>query len=169
MDPVRFDTLAKSLSTSRSGTRRAALRTLVTVAAGSALGLRGVEEASAVVCSPAGSRCLLTDPPCCSGRCPLRKGKFLCRQGPSQGICTINEDTCQGTGGTCGHGKGGAACSCFLDFFGRPYCGIGPLICNGCATNKDCPKGHFCSVDPGGCCSGSNFCAKRCPRLDPMP
>ena len=133
-----------------------ALRTLVTVAVGSALGLRGVKEASAVTCSPNGSRCLICDPPAALATVHAKGDiQFLRRRAPSQGVCTINDDTCNGTGKDCGHGKGRGTCSCFRDMFGASFCGIGPLVCNDCTSNKDCPKGHRCfPTGSGGCCAG---------------
>ena len=134
MDPVRFDTLTKSLSTSDS--RRGMMRAAVAAFA-SGFWLIGRAPGVAAACLPPGEQCHQPSE-CCSGRCNKRRNK--CTQLPKKAHgCTIDDASCENTA------PPGTACPdlpngiCRITLKGRPVCGVPSTIhCEGCKDNKQC-------------------------------
>jgi hypothetical protein len=134
MDPVRFDTLTKSLSTSDS--RRGMMRAAVAAFA-SGFWLIGRAPGVAAACLPPGEQCHQSSE-CCSGRCNKRRNK--CTQLPKKAHgCTIDDASCENTA------PPGTACPdlpngiCRITLKGRPVCGVPSTIhCEGCKDNKQC-------------------------------
>jgi hypothetical protein len=134
MDPVRFDTLTKSLATrdSRRGMMRAAV-----AAFASGFWLIGRAPGVAAACLPPGEQCHQPSE-CCSGRCNKRRNK--CTQLPKKAHgCTIDDASCENTA------PPGTACPdlpngiCRITLKGRPVCGVPSTIhCEGCKDNKQC-------------------------------
>lgn len=62
-----------------------------------------------------------------------------CRQAERQGVCTVEEDACDGVSKFCGTNSGGGSCFCFVTATGRSFCGAAPVggTC-GCTSNKQC-------------------------------
>ena len=163
MDPVRFDTLVKSLATAASSRRQ-----LLTGVAGSALGALvvtlgfGEAAASHFGCLDVGQRC--TDKSeCCSGRCKRRR----CRA-HHVGRCTVAKDTCLTGIPGCGSGR----CDCHLTTGGAYFCSSGEGACMTCTTDAECadalgtPGAACIDVNHGDCsCSSvTTYCAAPCPR-----
>ena len=155
LDPVRFDTLAKSLAA--GGSRRGLLRTSI-AAFTSGFWLIGRAPGVAAACLPPGEQCHQPSE-CCSGRCNKRRNK--CTQLPKKAHgCTIDDASCENTA------PPGTACPdlpngiCRITLKGRPVCGVPSTIhCEGCKDNKQCvDKFEFgvgalcvnCTTCPGG-------------------
>ena len=157
MDAHRFDTLTRTMAA--TGSRRWALRGLAGAAAAGALALVGVRGAAAA-CQVNGTRCTSGDA-CCSGLCKKKQGtnKKFCRQAPGQGTCTVEQNVCAGTGGSCN----GADCACFVTAAGRSLCGdltAGIDVVTACG---ECPNGKVCVRGGGSGCAGVAFaCVKPC-------
>jgi hypothetical protein len=159
MHPRHFDRLTLALST--TGSRRIALRALLSA---TALSVAGGQRVNAQACTPNGQRCgRPTDLQCCSGLCKRKQGsqKKYCRKADHQGTCDIEQDGCLG-GVTC---NGNVQCNCFVTTTGRSFCG-GSLSCTACTSDAECKpvmgKGSKC-VQCAAICSGiDTFCAAPC-------
>jgi hypothetical protein len=163
MDPVRFDTLVKSVATAASSRRQ-----LLTGVAGSALGALAVRlafrEAGATHfgCFDVGQHCKAKSE-CCSSRC--RRGR--CRA-HHVGRCTVGKDTCVTGIPGCGNGR----CNCYLTTGGAYFCSSGEGQCMACTTDAECAEalhtpGAACiDVNHGNCsCSSlTTYCAMPCPK-----
>ena len=181
MDAGHFDRLARTLSI--GGTRRAALSTLL-AAAGTAFGLSGAQRTAAQTsCSLKANRVRCqSGAECCSGFCKRKRGtdKKFCRQANHQGVCTIEENQCDGGSDVCGTQNGvSGPCFCYRTTTGRSFCGndaaIQPDDCD-CTSDAQCEnrvrKGAKCVdlVNSGciGCLSGVNSgCMAPCRFLTP--
>ena len=161
MDAHRFDTLTRTMAA--TGSRRWALRGLAGTAAASALALVGVRGAGAqTTCTlkKNGERCASGDQ-CCSGLCKKnrRTGKKECRRAPGQGTCTVEQNVCAGTGGSCN----GADCQCFVTAAGRSLCGDPTAGIDSVTACDECPNGKVCVRGGGSDCAGVAFaCVKPC-------
>jgi hypothetical protein len=181
MDASAFDRLTRMLF--RATSRRAALGALLTTA-GATLGLAGTQRATAQgECTVNGEPCHTGDD-CCSGLCKRKNnGKKICKQADNQGVCTIDDDACAGSGFACGTASGGSDCFCFVTTTGRSFCGDFFTIqqtedCD-CTSNKECErrigKGAKC-IQAGTDCqapscppSTTSGCMAPCQSLDPIP
>jgi hypothetical protein len=150
MDPVRFDTLARTLAT--PGSRRHVLAALLS----GSLGLMGLSQSSqgrkrrgggdVTIEGPCGdgsgpdNRCKLPED-CCTGICErVRRGKpKRCRCRHKGQACTETPNCCQGAGLVCD----GGTCQ--------------PAPCTACSAT--CPTG---SCDTGQACLDNGTCARTC-------
>ena len=179
MDVTTFDRLARTVAT--AGTRRTALRLLLT-GAGTALGLgRGQEVSAQTSCTlkTNGARCS-DDAQCCSGRCrrSSHNHKKRCRQADNQGLCTVAVDACSASHDSfvCGDQDAFSDCLCWVTIRGRSFCGAAEQVDDphcGCTSAKECEeragKGAKCvqlNSTGCGCSSGvTSGCMPPCPVL----
>ena len=147
MDDRRFDALARFLVLST--TRRSLLKTAAGTALGSLLTTAGVERVAAAL-RQNGKPCRRGSQ-CASGLCKGPRGEKTCRQAPSQGICTIADNSGE-PGATpipCG---AGSRCFCWVTTSGRSFCGqAAPETCGCGADNR-------CGTIPGAVCVQNFSC-----------
>ena len=159
MNPVRFDTLVKSLST--SGSRRGMMRVAIAAFA-SGSWLIGRAPGVAAACRPPGEPCSQSSE-CCSGRCNKRRNK--CTRLPKRAHgCTIDDASCENTpqGTPCPKLENGI---CRITLKGRPVCAVpSTLGCEECKDNKQCVDkfefgvGALCVRCPSGGCETTCIC-----------
>jgi len=134
MDPVRFDTLTRTLST--DGSRRRVLRASVAAFA-SGFWLTGRALGASPVCLPQGDPCSQSSQ-CCSGRCNKRRKKCTALPNKAHG-CTIDDASCADAG------SGATECPelpngiCRITRDGRPVCAVSnTVVCKRCRDNSTC-------------------------------
>ena len=141
MDPVRFDTLARALST--SGARRRLLQASVAAVA-SGFWLTGrVPGVAAVACLPPGDSCSQSSQ-CCSGQCNKRRQK--CAPLPRKAFgCTIDDASCANAtpqAKACPDPPPGISGLCRITLQGRPICAVpATLDCAECTNDRQCSRG----------------------------